>query len=208
MARDGLSIADVQRLLWEHTRTPLERWPRDHWPKLEERGYVEDGVVPLCATPEQFLVAVAGGDGGHHALYFCSFGLTWSVSVPFLLEPSSVAGEVCELPAAAVSARRRPSTALLRDWARRWGDRPAVIGGGATLSFAALDRAADGWAAALERAGCAAGARVGAARRQPAGVAGGGVRSVARRRDAGADLDLRHRARARRDPRARRRRRR
>jgi hypothetical protein len=99
MARDGLSMPDVQRLLWEHTRTPLERWPRGYWPKLEQRGYVEDGVVPLCSTPEQFLVAVAGGDGGHHALYFCSFGLTWSVSVPFLLEPSSVAGEVCELPA-------------------------------------------------------------------------------------------------------------
>lgn len=99
MARDGLALADVQRLLWRHTRTPLERWPRGYRAKLEQRGYVEDGVVPLCATPEQFLVAVAGGDGGHHALYFCGFGLTWSVSVPFPLEPGRVVGEVCELPA-------------------------------------------------------------------------------------------------------------
>ena len=98
MARDGLSMADVQRLLWEHTRTPLERWPRGYWAKLEQRGYVEGGVVPLCATPDQFLVAVAGGDGGHHALYFCGFGLTWSVSVPFHLDPSRVDGEVCEIP--------------------------------------------------------------------------------------------------------------
>ena len=98
IARDGLSIADAQRLLWERTRTPIERWHRNHWHQLEERGYVEDGVVPLCAAPEQFLIAVAGGESGHHALYFCSFGLTWSVSVPFALQPAAVSGEVCELP--------------------------------------------------------------------------------------------------------------
>jgi len=98
IARDGLSIADVQRMLWEWTRTPIERWHRNQWHQLEERGYVEDGAVPLCAVPEQFLIAVAGGESGHHALYFCSFGLTWSVSVPFAVEPSVVAGEVCELP--------------------------------------------------------------------------------------------------------------
>ncbi len=62
--------------------------------------------------------------------------------------------------------------ALLRDWARRWGDQPAVIGGGASVSFAALDRAADGWAADLERAGCASGARVALlAANQPAWLA-------------------------------------
>ncbi len=98
IARDGLSVADAQRLLWEYTRTPIERWHRNHWRQLEERGYVEDGVVPLCATPEQFLLAVAGGESGHHALYFCSFGLTWSVSVPFAIEATRATGEVCELP--------------------------------------------------------------------------------------------------------------
>jgi hypothetical protein len=98
IARDGLSIPDVQRMLHEYTRTPLERWHRNHWPKLEERGYVENGTVPLCAVPEQFLIAVAGGESGHHALNFCTFGLTWSVSVPFTLEPSATTGEFCELP--------------------------------------------------------------------------------------------------------------
>ena len=98
IARDGLSIADTQRALWELTRTPIERWHRNHWPKLEQRGYVEGGTVPLCATPDQFLVAVAGGESGHHALSFCTFGLTWSVSVPFALAAAASAGKVCELP--------------------------------------------------------------------------------------------------------------
>jgi hypothetical protein len=98
IARDGLAIADVQRMLHEYTRTPIERWPRGYWPKLEQRGYVEDGTVPLCARPDQFLIAVAGGEGGHHAISFCTFGLTWSVSEPFDLTPEDREGESCPLP--------------------------------------------------------------------------------------------------------------
>jgi hypothetical protein len=101
IARDGLGIGDVQRMLFEWTRTPVERWPRGMWPRLEERGYIEaDGTVPLAARPEQFLIAVAGGESGHHALYFCTFGLTWSVSKAFSLDVDvSADGEFCELPA-------------------------------------------------------------------------------------------------------------
>jgi hypothetical protein len=98
IARDGLTVRDVQRMLYEGTRAPIERWHRHQWHQLEERGYVEDGVVPLCASPDQFLIAVAGGESGHHALNFCTFGLTWSVSVPFTLEPAARQGEFCELP--------------------------------------------------------------------------------------------------------------
>jgi len=102
IAADGLTIEDTQRLLYEHTRTPIERWPRSYWPRLEQRGYVEDGTVPLCERPDQFLVAVAGGEGGHHALNFCTFGLTLSVSTAFSLTPDdNAAGESCDLPSAA-----------------------------------------------------------------------------------------------------------
>lgn len=62
--------------------------------------------------------------------------------------------------------------ALLRDWARRWDQRPAAIGGGARLSFAALDAAAAAWATTLAGAGCAPGARVALlAANQPAWLA-------------------------------------
>jgi hypothetical protein len=102
IAADGLGVPDVQRLLFERTRTPIERWPRGYWPKLEARGYAVDGYVPLAARPEQFLIAVAGGEGGHHALYFCTFGLTWTQS-RIVRAPDGAAagdGEYCELPAA------------------------------------------------------------------------------------------------------------
>lgn len=43
--------------------------------------------------------------------------------------------------------------AALRGWARRYGERPAVVGERDGLSFAALDRAADAWARAVRAAG-------------------------------------------------------
>ena len=49
----------------------------------------------------------------------------------------------------------------LRSWARRYGERMAVAGERDALTFAALDRAADAWAAALRAAGCGPGAHVG-----------------------------------------------
>ena len=54
----------------------------------------------------------------------------------------SVPGEATDLGAA------------LGVWARRYGGRPAVVGRAETLSFAELNRAADGWAGALAAAGC------------------------------------------------------
>jgi hypothetical protein len=98
IARDGLSLPAVQAMLHEYTQTPIERWHRSHWPKLEEKGYVENGRVPLCAGPEQFLLAVAGGESGHHALNFCTFGLTRSVSKR-VDQSLAESGEYCELPA-------------------------------------------------------------------------------------------------------------
>jgi hypothetical protein len=98
IARDGIDVPQMQRMLLEWTRTPIERWPRGYWPKLERRGYVDGDVVPLAASPDQFLIAVAGGESGHHALYFCTFGLTWTVSVPFEVGVTYEGGEVCELP--------------------------------------------------------------------------------------------------------------
>jgi len=98
IARDGIDVPTAQQMLYERTKTPIERWPRGYWSKLEARGYVEDGRVPLAAGPEQFLLAVAGGEGGHHALYFCTFGLTWTTSRRVALDGVAAAGEYCELP--------------------------------------------------------------------------------------------------------------
>jgi hypothetical protein len=100
LARDGIDVPALQALLLEWTRAPIERWHRNMWPKLEARGRVVDGRVALAASPEQFLIAVAGGESGHHALYFCSFGYTWAVSRAFRVGEDYAAGEACALPEA------------------------------------------------------------------------------------------------------------
>jgi hypothetical protein len=97
IARDGIGVPTLQRMLLEGTRTPIERWHKNHWPKLERLGYVDGNVVPLAAKPEQFLIAVAGGESGHHACYFCTFGLTWSVTKRFEVGAEWTGGEACEL---------------------------------------------------------------------------------------------------------------
>src|SRR5262249_24152704 len=53
IARDGIGVPDLQRMLLEQTRTPITRWHRRHWPKLEKLGYVDGDVVPLARDPEQ-----------------------------------------------------------------------------------------------------------------------------------------------------------
>src|SRR5437764_14369734 len=98
IARGGIDVPRMQQMRLEWTRAPIERWHRAHWPKLEQRGYVEGNVVPLARHAEQFLIAVAGGESGHHALYFCTFGLTWSVSKRFALAEGYTGGEAGELP--------------------------------------------------------------------------------------------------------------
>ena len=64
IARDGIDVPRMQRMLLEWTRAPIERWHRAHWRKLEQRGYVEGNTVPLARDPGQFLIAVAGGESG------------------------------------------------------------------------------------------------------------------------------------------------
>lgn len=54
----------------------------------------------------------------------------------------------------------RPLASLLDDAAARWPERPAVIDGGATLSYAQLDASAERAAAGLHRLGVGAGDRV------------------------------------------------
>ena len=48
-----------------------------------------------------WVIAVAGGESGHHAVYFCTFGLTWTVSRAFVPGVETLEeGEHCELPLA------------------------------------------------------------------------------------------------------------
>jgi len=62
IARDGLDVPAVQRMLLEWTRAPVERWHRSVWPKLEARDASTTAGV-AGRQPRAVLLAVAGGEG-------------------------------------------------------------------------------------------------------------------------------------------------
>ena len=81
LAAGGWSKDDVKRYFHEHTRLPGERISpvarsrRDTRPDL-----IVDGLYPMVPTPEHWMIAVAGGDGGLHSTYMPSFGSPKSVT--------------------------------------------------------------------------------------------------------------------------------
>ncbi len=74
IARDGLSREDVQQYLLEHARRPIEDFHPYYHEKLMQRPAYRDGYLYMHRVPEQFLIAVAGGDGGHQSAFFPNFG--------------------------------------------------------------------------------------------------------------------------------------
>lgn len=79
--QDGWSVQDVKEFIYEHTRaTPLSRFPEEIHEKLEGLGRIQNGVVPLAESPDQFLIVVAGGLGGLHAVACHPFAYTKAVT--------------------------------------------------------------------------------------------------------------------------------
>jgi hypothetical protein len=72
IAGAGFSKADVKRYLFEHVKLPIRELAdrmyagTDPWPDwIDSRN--PDTLVPIVASPEGFIIVVAGGDGRHSA---------------------------------------------------------------------------------------------------------------------------------------------
>lgn len=88
IADDGWSKDDVRRFLFEHARIPTEvmhktgMWEMHeapHWMDLSRPGW----KVPVVATPESFVVIVAGGAGKHSSCIPTHGSATFSATVSF-----------------------------------------------------------------------------------------------------------------------------
>ena len=72
IAKDGYSRQDVQEYLFAHARMPVRDlasrsyWNFRKWPEEYEEDN-PDFMVPIVYAPEDFVIAVAGGDGRHSA---------------------------------------------------------------------------------------------------------------------------------------------
>ncbi len=83
VSRDGWSVDDAKQFLYEETKAiPLSRFPPELHEHMERRGRIANGVVPLAARPDQFIIVVAGGLGGLHAIACHAFAETNAVTRP------------------------------------------------------------------------------------------------------------------------------
>ena len=81
IARDGWSVTDVKEFIYQRTKAiPLSRFPQEMHGQLDELGRIHNGVVPLAASPDQFIIVVGGGLGGLHAVACHPFAYTKAVT--------------------------------------------------------------------------------------------------------------------------------
>ncbi len=82
--REGWTREKVQAFLHEFARVPVERLPKEMEVWLREREDIDKTTwtprgIPLAATPQDFLVFIAGGTG-RHSSFMPSFGFGAPVS--------------------------------------------------------------------------------------------------------------------------------
>ncbi len=83
LAEGGWSKDDVKRYFHEHTRLPGDRIHATARSRRDTRpDLIVDGMYPMVPTPDHWMIAVAGGDGGLHSTYMPSFGSPKSVTKP------------------------------------------------------------------------------------------------------------------------------
>jgi hypothetical protein len=74
VARDGLSKADVKRVLYETARRSLRdvkrggMWTMEDWPRWMKAITDEDARLPAVPDVDHILVMVAGGPGKHSSV--------------------------------------------------------------------------------------------------------------------------------------------
>lgn len=78
LRRDSVTKEQLKAYLWEHSRIPLAEFP-DSYYRDEIEPLDDPHWVPLCRTPEQFIVLVGGG-AGRHSMYIPSFGASQAVT--------------------------------------------------------------------------------------------------------------------------------
>ncbi|MFC1986587.1 UGSC family (seleno)protein [Chloroflexota bacterium] len=83
IASAGWTKDDFRQALWEQARIPMSAWPSD-CPKMEELvdylgSLTPESMIPITFKPEQFVIAISGGDG-KHSYYFAAFPGSFVIS--------------------------------------------------------------------------------------------------------------------------------
>jgi hypothetical protein len=80
-AAEGLTKAEIRRLLWERATIPWEQVPSE-W----RVGLAPVAAIPVARKPEEIVILVAGG-AGKHSCWMPSMGSTSMVTRPVRVTP-------------------------------------------------------------------------------------------------------------------------
>ncbi|MCA3100194.1 MAG: hypothetical protein INH00_20680 [Rhodocyclaceae bacterium] len=105
VAKSGFSKQDVKEYLYEHARVPLGKFSDENRERRLRVTFPErfataslDAMVPMCQSPQDYIVIVVGGAGKHSAV-IPTFGNERSVTRALKRRDGSFAGSVEEVRA-------------------------------------------------------------------------------------------------------------
>ncbi len=78
LSREGVSKRQLQEFLWTHSQILREEFPASYY-RDDVEPLENPDRIPLCRTPDQFIIVVGGG-AGRHSMYIPTFGASHAVT--------------------------------------------------------------------------------------------------------------------------------
>ena len=78
LSRDGITKAQLAAYLWQHSRIAATEFP-DSYYRDEVEPLDDPNWIPVCQSPERFIILVGGG-AGRHSMYIPTFAASYSVT--------------------------------------------------------------------------------------------------------------------------------
>ena len=78
LSRDGVTKAQLAAYLWQHSRIPTAEFP-DSYYRDEVEPLEDPNWIPVCQSPDRFIILVGGG-AGRHSMYIPAFAASYSVT--------------------------------------------------------------------------------------------------------------------------------
>lgn len=83
LSRDGVTKRQLQGFLWTHSQIPWDEFPASYY-RDDVEPLENSDRIPLCRTPDQFIIIVGGG-AGRHSMYIPTFGASHAVTREIVL---------------------------------------------------------------------------------------------------------------------------
>ncbi|ETX09031.1 MAG: hypothetical protein ETSY2_01865 [Candidatus Entotheonella gemina] len=78
LSREGVTKDQLRTFLWRYSQIPRSEFPQSYY-RDDIEPLDDPDRIPLCRTPDSFIIVVGGG-AGRHSMYIPTFGASHSVT--------------------------------------------------------------------------------------------------------------------------------